>query len=228
MYKQFGSHAELYLERFPLFGEILYGLEFLSLTVHSLPHVVGDTVNMDCPVTDIDAFSFENGMRFIKKHVSSGYKPLAQLCTKVERDLEINNEDVCIPPELQLLKSTEVDGVIHVKNLSYKSFKLSAKAPNNFVFMKDGSLIRIKDFICFSLNASPSQIVILGAEHKLLGSGYEFPTKSSHLGIYRVDGDDAPKTIQLSLIDVKTTFVFSPIFEQSTDVEEFFAVPMLH
>ncbi|KAJ8676698.1 hypothetical protein QAD02_012485 [Eretmocerus hayati] len=192
LYKR-GCYAKVYLERFALLGEILYGL--VSLTVHILPHVVDDTVNMDCPVTDIDAFPFENQMGFAKKHIRGGFKPLAQLCTKVERDLGIINKRVCIPPELQVLKTKVIDNAIHVEKLIYKSLKLSVKPPNNFVFMSDGSLNSIKDSIYFSLKASAREVLILSVRRKLLGPVYEYPKNSAHLGIYRVDEDDEADTI---------------------------------
>ncbi|KAJ8682608.1 hypothetical protein QAD02_018400 [Eretmocerus hayati] len=197
LYKTFGPHAKLYLQ--------------------SLLHVVEDTVNMDCPVTDFDAFLSENQMGDVKKHVKSGFKPLAQLCTKVERDLEINHEKVRTPPELQLLKSKEIHGVIHVQKLVYKSHNLSPKASNNYIFMKDGSLIRIKDVICSSLNATPSKVIIIGVKRQLLGPGYDHPTNSSHLVIYQVDGDDGSETIQLSLSHVENKAVPSPIAEASSN-----------
>ncbi|KAJ8669694.1 hypothetical protein QAD02_000953 [Eretmocerus hayati] len=85
LYKKYGPHAQVYFARFALLGEVIYGLEFVSLSVHSLTHLVEDTQNMDCPASEIDAFLSEYKMRFVKKHIRSGYKPLIQLCKKVER-----------------------------------------------------------------------------------------------------------------------------------------------
>ncbi|KAJ8684544.1 hypothetical protein QAD02_020336 [Eretmocerus hayati] len=69
LYKKYGPHAQVYFDRFALLGEVIYGLEFVSLSVHSFTHLLEDTQNMDCPASEMDAFPFEDEMWFVKKHI---------------------------------------------------------------------------------------------------------------------------------------------------------------
>ncbi|KAJ8678374.1 hypothetical protein QAD02_014161 [Eretmocerus hayati] len=228
LYKKYGPHAKLYFDRFALLGEVVYGLDFVSLSVHSLTHLVEDTENMDCLVTEVDAFPYENELRFVKKHIKSGYKPLPQLCKKVERDLEFSKEKVSLPPELQILKSRTIEGIIHVQKLIYRGFEISPKKPNNCIYLTDGSIIRVADFISFSHTPTPDQVLILGSRLKLLGSPYDYPTSSTHLGIYKVSEDHDAAIIQIPLKKMKCKAVVFDIFELPNDPKVTISVPMLH
>ncbi|KAJ8667590.1 hypothetical protein QAD02_009253 [Eretmocerus hayati] len=94
LYKKYTTCAKEYLQRFTMLTEELYGLEFASLNNHSLAHIADDVENMDCPASFLTAFPFENDLGELKRFIRSGNKPLAQICTKIER-FGIQFEESC-------------------------------------------------------------------------------------------------------------------------------------
>ncbi|KAJ8688052.1 hypothetical protein QAD02_023847 [Eretmocerus hayati] len=68
--------AKVYLQRFSMLTETVYGLEFASLTNHSLAHLPDDVENMDCPASSFTAFPYENDLEDYKRFIESGNRPL--------------------------------------------------------------------------------------------------------------------------------------------------------
>lgn len=78
------SGADEYLNKFvKLFGT-LYGKEFLSSNIHTLGHLAKDVKNMNCTLQELSAFEFESYLGLLKKKLSSGFKPLTQICNRLD------------------------------------------------------------------------------------------------------------------------------------------------
>ncbi|KAJ8678310.1 hypothetical protein QAD02_014097 [Eretmocerus hayati] len=145
--KKYTPCAKEYLQRFTMLTEKLYGLEFASLNNHSLAHIADDVENMDCPASFLTAFPFENDLGEFKRFIRSGNKPLAQICIKIERDLEFNLEKATIPAELQILKSKEVDNLLVIQKIKFKNYQFSVKSPYHVILFKNGSIVEIKKYV---------------------------------------------------------------------------------
>jgi len=74
------EHAKHLLTQFVTIAPNLYGNQCLIGNMHSLIHIADDIQYMNCPMSNITAYPFENALEKIKKMIRQGNKPLSQLC----------------------------------------------------------------------------------------------------------------------------------------------------
>lgn len=70
------TRAKLYLRRFV---KLLYGTQITVLNMHNLIHLADDAANMNCSLSRISAFPFENYFRKLKNLV----RLLQQVCRRI-------------------------------------------------------------------------------------------------------------------------------------------------
>ncbi|KAJ8678101.1 hypothetical protein QAD02_013888 [Eretmocerus hayati] len=134
---KFGSYTKVFLDRFVLLCEHIYGLEFVVLNPHILSHLYEDVENINCPVTYLDEFIFEGYLSELKKSLRSGNRPLAQLCQKVEFDMEFNSKKAVSNIDLLILNHNESENLHHVSRLKYLNFELTIKKPDNIIVVEE-------------------------------------------------------------------------------------------
>ncbi|KAJ8666200.1 hypothetical protein QAD02_007862 [Eretmocerus hayati] len=117
---------------------------------------------MDCPISDVDAFIFEGYLCELKKALRSVNRPLAQICKKVETDLEMNHREAVSTLTLRILSQKKLGNLYHVQKLKYLNFEVTVSKPNNVVSMSDGSIVEIQDLICSSLQVDATKVYLLG------------------------------------------------------------------
>lgn len=78
------ENAKKLLEQFVKTSEKLYGKTSLIGNMHNLIHLADDVKNMECPLSNVTAFPFENCLGKIKKLLRSGNRPLAQICRRLQ------------------------------------------------------------------------------------------------------------------------------------------------
>ncbi|KAJ8687794.1 hypothetical protein QAD02_023588 [Eretmocerus hayati] len=228
LYKKYTPCAKEYLQRFTVLTESLYGLEFASLTNHSLAHLTDDVENMDCPASFLTAFPYENDLGELKRSIRSGNRPIAQICTKIERDLEFNLKKATVTTELQILKSKQVDNLLHIQKIKFKNYQFSVKRPDNMILFKDGSIVEIKSMLSSSVTTDPSKVFILGEQIKILEPAFNYPTCSSLLREYCVERGESGDLVKFSLADMQCKYCLFEIFELPRDGKKLYAVPLLH
>lgn len=76
------TYAQNLLKKFVQLVPYFYGDEFLIGNVHNLLHIADDVLFMQCPLSDITSFPFENALGRIKKLLRNGNKPLSQICRR--------------------------------------------------------------------------------------------------------------------------------------------------
>ncbi|KAJ8682882.1 hypothetical protein QAD02_018674 [Eretmocerus hayati] len=224
LYKQYTSCAKEYLQRFAMLSEEVYGLHFASLTNHSLAHVADDVENMECPASFFTAFPFENELGECKRFIRSGNRPLGQICTKVDRDLEFNFKKATINTELQILKSKQIDYLFHVQKLKFKNYQFSIKKPDNIIWFKDGSIVEIKSMITSSLSNDPTRLFVIGEQIEILKPASSYPTCSSLLGEYSVKRRSDGNLVKFPLSDMKGKYCLFEIFEMPWEEKKLYAM----
>ena len=128
--------AEKYLENFVLLAQELYGLTSQVLNVHSLVHLADDVLNLQCSLSDMVAFSFENLLEIIKKSLKSGYKPLHQYVKKMEAQATLKQATIEKPSKRKIISEKKKDGMLQVMKIQYCNYEISRKEPNNAVLLK--------------------------------------------------------------------------------------------
>ncbi|KAJ8665454.1 hypothetical protein QAD02_007116 [Eretmocerus hayati] len=212
LYKQYTPCAKEYLQRFAMLSEEVYGLHFASLTNHSLAHVADDVGNMECPASFFTAFLFENELGECKRFIRSSNRPLGQICTKVERDLEFNFKKAPINTELQISKSKQIDYLFHVRKLKFKNYQFSIKKPDNIIWFKDGYIVKMKSMITSSLSNDPTRLLVIGEQIEILKPAFSYPTCSSLLGEYSVKRRSDGNLVKFPLSDMKGKYCSFKIF----------------
>ncbi|KAJ8675836.1 hypothetical protein QAD02_011622 [Eretmocerus hayati] len=224
---KFGDYTRMFLHRFVLLCEHIYGLEFVFLNPHILSHLYEDVVNMGCSVTYLDAFIFEGYLSELKKSLRSGNRPLAQLCQKVEFDLELNSKKATSNVDLLILNHSQSQNLYHVSSLKYLNFELTTSKPDNVILMKNGCILEIKDMVCSSLQVDAAKLYVLGEKLQILGSAYDYPVPSSALSTYSVKRGEDCEIFKFPLCELSCKMMLCEIFEFSTDEKELFAIPLL-
>lgn len=79
---EYCTHARNLLKKFVHLISNLYGNEFLIGNIHNLLHIADDVSFMQCPLSDITSFPFENALGKMKKLLRNGNKPLSQICRR--------------------------------------------------------------------------------------------------------------------------------------------------
>lgn len=62
---------------------VYYGLSSVISNVHNLLHIADDAINMFCDLHTLYAFPFENMLGIMRRYLRSGYKPIEQICNRV-------------------------------------------------------------------------------------------------------------------------------------------------
>lgn len=119
--------------------------------MHNLIHLVDDTEYMSCPILDITAYPFENALRKIKNMLRNGNKALPQLCRRLNESCSIDNEKVCIPPKIKIMKQLREDqyGEIIIKKITYKEAIFTSKSPDDIGLLTNDTILQINEiFTC--------------------------------------------------------------------------------
>lgn len=86
------EHAKLFLYYFVDAARQLYDEESQVLNTHSLVHLADDAVNMQCSLSEITSFPFENTLGKIKTLIRSDNRLLAQLCRRIHERFFISEK----------------------------------------------------------------------------------------------------------------------------------------
>ncbi|KAJ8684701.1 hypothetical protein QAD02_020494 [Eretmocerus hayati] len=182
---------------------------------------------MKCPLGEIDAFIFEGYLSELKHALRSGNRPLAQMCKKVESDFVFNLEEAVSTLPLRICDYTEVGKFFHIQKLSYLSFSVTLKKPNNVLLMDDGCIIEVQDMICSGLNTDATKLYILGEKLEIVGSAFNYPIPSSELQMYSVKRSHQGEIVKYPLSAMSCKMMLCEIFELSCDERGIFIMPSL-
>lgn len=228
------TKVESYLEKFVLLSIQLYGLSSAIFNVHNIVHLAEDVKNLNCTLSQISAFPFENLLGKMKRSLNSGYKPLEQFVGRAEAQSEIDSPKVVIPSSYEILKPTlkqrtKMDAV-EIKRIRYINYTMDLKESNNTVLLENGDIISIERMFtpCSKKIDDVNNIFIVGKKYKIVGSAFDFPDVSSKLDIFRIQVNEKAISQQYSLSKIKCKIVLLKIYELIGDEIEMYAVPMLH
>ncbi|XP_036148272.1 uncharacterized protein LOC118647441 [Monomorium pharaonis] len=159
---QKNKHAKYLLTKFVEIAPSLYGEQCLIGNMYSLIHLADDIEYMNCPISYITTYSFENMLGKLKKLLHHGKKPLEQICRRWN-ELAINIKQPTIPPTIQILRKLRSDhvGNIPVVKIQLKNTILTNKSPNNTVLLNNNKILEINS-IYISVNENIQSIKITG------------------------------------------------------------------
>lgn len=145
-----------------------FGKEFVTMNSHCLLHLVDDVARIGC-ADEFSCFKFENFMRFIKKQITSPYKPLEQLVNRVkERGSNLN----------QFFKSRDTK---QMNNVQINGAHVSATPPNCYVMTTNRKVVKI-----FKIKRKQAEDQCLfGHELEDAQEAFTYPISSYNLNIYK-------------------------------------------
>lgn len=97
------GHAKLYLIAFVELAKKYYGITSQVLNMHSLIYIADDVMNINCSISEITSFPFENYLGKIKKYVRSGNKPLVQVCNRLTETWNFDKQKVTLPAVVEII-----------------------------------------------------------------------------------------------------------------------------
>lgn len=203
-------------------------METLVLNMHSLVHLADDVKYLDCCLSSLTAFPFENKLTQVKKCVRSGHKPREQLCSRLEQERLYKMPTVLQIGLCKILKKQKCKEGINVKKLQFCNSQLTTKHPNNCVLLKNKSIINIVSMHIHGETEDVKNVVILCKQLNIIESGFTYPLDSSLLNIFKVKKSDDMESVQISLSNIESKLVFLSISELIYDEKLLYVVPLLH
>lgn len=202
----------------------IWGAHFPSYNVHALSHLV-EECRQHGALDTFSAYPYENYLGVLKSLLRSKYKPLEQL---VNRDRERNGlltqlKQHMQPGDVNLMHPNNVDPDEEVKGRQYtkivigKTF-LEITERNNCFKCKNGNIILLKNIIY----TTRREVKLVGLRFNEMVDYYQYPLRSSLLGVWKVSQIDQEKTY-IDIGEFKEKCCLLPC-----GIEEFVAVPLLH
>lgn len=220
----YNNEANMFLRSFFLLASRLYGVHCQVLNMHSLIHLTDDVKNMNCTLTALTAFPFENALGKIKKMLRGGNRPLAQISRRLYERYHGNCQKASIPPEFAILKKNkhrDPEGIERIQKIQYKGFIISLKSPNNTVLLHDGTILQLN--LIYKQHGS-DEINLQGKVFGMKKSVYTYPVDSSFFSMWQVKETRNIKRSTLSSIHKK--MIFMDIGVGTT--RKLYCVPLLH
>ena len=221
LFQTMNKIADYLLREFVKQAAQSFGREFVVYNVHSLIHLAEECHNRGT-LDSFSAFSYESFLGVIKSHLRSTHRPLQQLANK-----DIETQGALINPypsknsNVVTLKKPFDGYNLSLEGQQYaivitKDFTLSTNKANRYFKTIDGNVVRL-----YSVIDSPRGIIIAGKKFRRYENYYDFPMKSSKLGIFEVSG--LQNTFYYCKIeDVKEKCIVMP-----TSDNTFFCIPLI-
>lgn len=219
MVQSYLAYADELLKLFITHSAVIFGDKFVVYNVHSLCHLVQECIEHG-NVESFSTYPFENKLKSIKSLLQSGYKPLHQVAYRdhernynVKIVLEANNhiqlsmrhflpEDNI--PGLQF-RCVSVNGVVLKVNKRDSCFKTKA-----------GEIVCLKNIIL-----QDRQVILVGFLFQNYADVYEYPLRSSILGIVKVSNLDERRVFfRLEQVEAKCWLI--------ANENLYVCVPLLH
>ncbi|MBT0666738.1 U44-like protein, partial [Lissonota sp. PSUC_FEM 10030012] len=206
MASKYNDEAKLFLKTFCSLASELYGQQCQILNMHSLIHLADDAKNMNCTLSELTAFPFENTLGQIKKLVRSGNRPLAQVSRRLHERFYLKNEKATMPPEFIISKKrtqghNELQQISKVKN---QNFVISTKPPNNVVLLKNGTILQV---ITIYKEQGEEEIKLQGRVLRIKRSIFLYPCDSSLFSMWQVQSTQDIKTCLLNSVHKKVVLL---------------------
>lgn len=82
------------------------------------------TFDLQFCLSQITAFRFEGKLGLLKKYIKTAKRPLVQVCSEMEEEIEVEQNFVEIS-EVKILQSKRFKGIIRIKRLIFHDAELA-------------------------------------------------------------------------------------------------------
>ncbi|XP_043468096.1 uncharacterized protein LOC122502220 [Leptopilina heterotoma] len=220
--KIYYADAKLYLTRFASIMVKLYGKSTMSINLHNLIHIADDVKNMNCHLSLINSYAFENLLGKMKRTLRSGNKPLQQLCNRMHEIFFRRNKVTPTPKILSIIKENESQ----VSKIKYQQAVLTTKSPDNMVLLENGKCVEIKKIYRDSQNID--DINIQGVEWIKEKPFFTYPTSSETFGIWKLNEKPSNKKENISIYKIKKKLVKLTVRSAPDEPKTVVVIPLLH
>ncbi|XP_043484986.1 uncharacterized protein LOC122512906 [Leptopilina heterotoma] len=199
------SYAKTLLKNFFILMPTYFGEDCQTLNNHNLLHVADDVERMRKSLSDFSAFPFENCLGMLKSLISGRKDVVPQL---IKRISEIENCPTLLP-EFKLTVNQPVqriqkDPLVEYKNqteeiqaVTVKEIKIRTIRPDNTVLLNNNTILEVTGILKVDEN-----IFVEGHEIQNIGNSFDYPCKSSILGIWKL-GSTSSTRMMINLNQVK-------------------------
>ena len=159
---RYNDYSKLLLRHFVSESRKLYGPEFVVYNVHGLIHLPDDVMRFG-PLDNFSCFPFENFLQQIKRKVRRSQNPLVQVVKRIAESLSCKQLQIPVNNPPLSLSNPHRRGPLPIngefifrcqqfKTAVFDSWRLSTRTPNNYVFLDDGSIVFIQNFVQYGNN----------------------------------------------------------------------------
>lgn len=223
---QKSEHAKFFLTSFVRIAPLIYTLQFLVGNIHNLYHLADDVAYMQCCLSVMSSYSFENLLGKIKKLLRSGNKPLAQLCRRFNEISTSMSPKPKLPEKIEILKEYKDDDIdeIIIKRIKFKNILLTTKSPDNTVLLKNNEVLEIHKIFRLSMDNS----ILTKINGKILRKRkalFTYPCNSEDLEMWKVSATSGIMGTY-KITDIVKKMVRIDL--SSDDNEKLYVMPLLH
>jgi hypothetical protein len=175
------------------------GRKFLSLTVHSLVHLVEDC-SIRGAADNFSCFSFESYLKFVRDSVHSAFRPLEQLKNQVSRHGQhlgqlrnYESSSDASQDHVELLEPVSASDVVKSScDFKWKSFQFFYRAvqlqttkirnygPNRYVLTKGGHVLKVR-----YIGVKDNDVWLIGQTLRNGTAAFSSPLDSTRIDIFR-------------------------------------------
>ncbi|KYN10867.1 hypothetical protein ALC57_16994, partial [Trachymyrmex cornetzi] len=202
-----------------------YGDEFLIGNVHNLLHIADDVLFMQCPLSDITSFPFENALGRIKKLLRNGNKPLSQICRRYNEIYNVQKVQPKISSEIVKKTNCEQSEKINIKRLRYKDVLITTKSPNNTFLLSNGKIIQINNIYLSENQSQLKYIKICGDILQKRKCIYNYLCESKYLSAWNVTKRNK-QTITCEVHEIQKKMITINLSEHKK--EKIYTLGLLH
>lgn len=213
------AYADELLKLFITHSAVIFGDKFVVYNVHSLCHLVQECTEHG-NVESFSAYPFENKLKSIKLLLQSGYKSLHQVAYRDHernRNVEIvleNNNRIQLSMK-HFLPEDNIQGS-QFRCVSVNGVVLKVNKRNSCFRTKTGEVVCLQNIIL-----QDRQVILVGFLFQNHADVYEYPLRSSILGIVKVSNLEERRVFfHLEQVQAKCWLI--------PDGNSYVCVPLLH
>lgn len=140
---------------------------------------------MQCPLTSFSTFPFKNFLMSLKKLVRTPNNPLSQVANRL-KEINFNTNVKVHQPPVTLIKYVEKSTNL-IKYIQLNQMIITNSSPNNIVQLENGKIYQIVEIYSSDNNSSNiNNIFVKGLLYQIEGILFEFPCKSSVIGLWKI------------------------------------------
>jgi len=203
------SYARELLRKFFYLMPTYYDLESQSMNFHNLIHIADDVEYMQTSLSYFSAFPFENMLGKIKKLIRAPKNPLVQVVNRLAELDGMPNKMIHAHYAISnIIFDKQTTTPLIFKKIEINNVTLTSCRPNNFVFLHNGNILKIKNlYVTKRAVTQINEVILEGYTFSIKGNVFKYPHASSDFEIFEL-GNRIRSRVRCSGAEIKSKCIY--------------------